>query len=160
MENLCGVLVSTLHRQTMPLFSLGGAEHICTTARKWSSYFYTFRLLDRDMWIVDYSNCIVFRFYNITCFTIYVSIYLEYLVDVDAGSTNTNEKCCRECSHCSRGRGAISLSTRTHALDIIYISTQEMSTGLREILRCPEKAPARAKVPTSAVKNPLLIKTL
>ena len=166
MENLCGVLVSTLHRQTMPLFSLGRAEHICTTARKWSSYFYTFRLLDRDMWIVDYSNCIVFRFYNITCFTIYLSVWsvvkneTQYFDDVEAGSTNTNEKCCRECSHCSRGRGAISLSTRTHALDIIYISTQEMSTGLREILRCPEKAPARAKVPTSAVKNPLLIKTL
>ena len=88
--------------------------------------------------------------------------YLEYFVDVKAGSTNTNEKCCRECSHFSRGRGAISLSTRTHALDIIYISTStlEMSMGLREILRCPEKAPARAKVPTSAVKNPLLIKTL
>ena len=80
MENLCGVLVSTLHRQTMPLFSLGGAEHICTTARKWSSYFYTFRLLDRDMWIVDYSNCIVFRFYNITCFTIYVSIIWSILL--------------------------------------------------------------------------------
>ena len=161
MENLCGVLVSTLHRQTMPLFSLGRAKHICTTARKWFSYFYTFRLLDRDMWIVDYSNCIVFRFYNITCFTIYVSIIWSILLMWRQGAPIlTNEKCCRECSHCSRGRGAISLSTRTYALDIIYISTQEMSTGLREILRCPEKAPARAKVPTSAVKNPLLIKTL
>ena len=80
-----------------------------------------------------------------------------YFGDVKAGSTDTNEKCCRECSHWSRGRGAITLSTRTHALDIIYISTLELSTGLREISQCPEKAPTRAKAPTStfAVKNPL-----
>ena len=54
MENLCGAWSPLSDNATI---QSGGAEHICTTARKWISYFYTFtlldtfRLLDIDMWI-------------------------------------------------------------------------------------------------------------
>ena len=54
MENLSGAWSPLSDNATI---QSGGAEHICTTARKWISYFYTFtlldtfRLLDIDMWI-------------------------------------------------------------------------------------------------------------
>ena len=43
MENLCGAWSPLSDNATI---QSGGAEHICTTARKWISYFYTFTLLD------------------------------------------------------------------------------------------------------------------